>query len=153
MSGIRGKNTRPEVMVRKILFSAGFRYRLHRRDLPGVPDIVLPRYRATIFVHGCFWHMHEGCHLAKFPNSNSLFWQRKLLGNQERDSKNIASLMESGWRVLVVWECMTRIEPLRDSLHEKIISWLHGDSQFAELPENHPLKEASTCDVRSNDPW
>lgn len=136
MSGIRGKHTRPEMMVRRILFSKGFRYRLHRKDLPGAPDIVLPKYRAAIYVHGCFWHMHEGCRLAKFPSSNQQFWQKKLVGNRDRDRKNITRLMQSGWRVMVVWECMTRDGLLREALPDKLVYWLHSTSKFAELPDS-----------------
>ncbi len=143
MSGIRGKNTRPELLIRKILFAAGFRFRLHRRDLPGMPDIVLPKYRAAIFVHGCFWHMHEGCRYAKLPSSNERFWQKKLAGNRKRDRKNIGLLMDAGWRVLVVWECMTRVERLCESLPGKLASWLHGRSRFAHLPASPPKADGS----------
>lgn len=136
MSGIRGKHTRPEMLVRRCLFSAGFRYRLHRKDLPGAPDIVLPKYRAAIFVHGCFWHMHGGCRFAKLPSSNKRFWQQKLAGNRDRDRMNVTLLIQSGWRVLVVWECVTRDGPMVESLPDILASWLHGDSQFSELPES-----------------
>lgn len=143
MSGIRGKNTRPELLVRKILFAAGFRFRLHRRDLPGMPDIVLPKYRAAILVHGCFWHMHEGCRYAKLPSSNVRFWRKKLARNRERDQKNIDLLMDAGWRVLVVWECMTRVERLCEALPGKLESWLHGRSRLAKLPASPPKADGS----------
>ncbi|SOC89897.1 T/G mismatch-specific endonuclease [Ensifer adhaerens] len=104
MSGIRGTNTRPELQVRKALHAAGFRYRLHERKLPGKPDLVLPKYRAVIFVHGCFWHGH-GCHLFRMPSSNSVFWQEKIAGNVARDKVAVDRLRESGWRVATVWEC------------------------------------------------
>lgn len=105
MSGIKGKNTKPEIYVRKLLFSLGYRYRLGRKDLPGKPDIVLPKYNAAIFVHGCFWHGHERCHLFRMPKSRQDFWDKKISGNIIRDETSIARLQESEWRVCVVWEC------------------------------------------------
>lgn len=105
MSGIRGKDTRPEMIVRKILHSRGFRFRLHRKDLPGRPDIVLPRYRVAIFVQGCFWHGHENCHLFRLPASRTEFWDEKIGGNKSRDEKNLGLLRAAGWRTLQIWEC------------------------------------------------
>lgn len=134
MSGIRAKNTSPEILVRKILFSAGLRFRLHRRDLPGVPDIVLPRHHVVIFVHGCFWHMHSGCKLFKLPQSNVIFWQKKLEENLKRDQKNIRKLVDLGWRVLVVWECSTKNHLLLDKLANEINSWLQSKERTAEIP-------------------
>lgn len=107
MAGIGGKNTRPEMAVRKHLFAAGFRYRLHRRDLPGRPDIVLPKYKTVIFVHGCFWHRHAGCRFAATPATHAQFWQEKLDGNVKRDRRSARALRAAGWRVLRVWECRT----------------------------------------------
>lgn len=105
MSGIKGRNTRPELVVRSYLHRAGFRYSLHRRDLPGKPDIVLPRWRAVIFVHGCFWHQHEGCRFAYMPKANARFWRKKLQGNSDRDRRHTTQLRRNGWRVFSVWEC------------------------------------------------
>lgn len=104
MAAVRGRNTIPERMVRKALFAAGYRYRLHRRDLPGAPDIVLPRFRTAIFVHGCFWHGHH-CPRGRRPASNRDFWDRKLDGNVERDRKNQAALRAAGWHVEIIWQC------------------------------------------------
>lgn len=114
MSAVHGKNTGPELVVRRVLHALGFRFRLHRKDLPGKPDIVLPKYRTCIFVHGCFWHQHLRCKRASRPTSNVKFWDQKLLGNVERDRKNYWALKKQGWRVLVIWECKTKnIEALK----------------------------------------
>lgn len=105
MSKIRGKNTRPEMVVRRLVFSLGLRYRLHRRDLPGTPDMVFAKRRKVIFVHGCYWHRHAGCKFARLPKSHLDFWLPKLQSNVERDARNIIALEQSGWRVLTLWEC------------------------------------------------
>jgi DNA mismatch endonuclease (patch repair protein) len=108
MAGIRGKNTTPEVRLRKALHGAGFRFHLHSAKLPGRPDIVLPRYRAAIFVHGCFWHRHDGCRNASVPKTNAAFWEEKFARNIERDATTISSLDKAGWRVAIIWECAIR---------------------------------------------
>lgn len=108
MSLVKGSNTKPELLVRSVLHRLGFRFRLHRRDLPGCPDIVLPKHHKVIFVHGCFWHGHKGCKRAGRPASNAEFWNAKLTRNIERDRQNISDLRKLGWRSLVVWECETR---------------------------------------------
>ena len=105
MSRIRSKDTAPEISTRKILFSKGYRYRLHVKNLPGKPDLVLPKYQCVIFVHGCFWHLHESCRDGTIPKTRSEYWGKKLLGNKERDERNTAELRKMGWRVLQVWEC------------------------------------------------
>ena len=105
MSRIKGRDTAPELKLRSLLHRAGFRFRLHVRDLPGKPDIVLPKYRAAIFVHGCFWHRHKGCRNATKPSTRTEFWQDKFDGNVERDRRNRAALEEAGWTVITVWEC------------------------------------------------
>ena len=104
MSAVRGKNTKPEMRVRSAIHKQGFRYSLHRKDLPGKPDLVLPKYRTIIFVHGCFWHGHD-CIKGKRPATNKAFWQEKLDSNAERDRRNEAVLSKTGWRVFVIWEC------------------------------------------------
>ena len=112
MAAIRGKNTAPELAVRRILHAMGLRFRLHRKDLPGRPDIVLPRHRTVVFVHGCFWHRHEGCSYTTTPKTRQEFWQAKFDGNVARDRRNQADLVQLSWRVLVVWECELRKPPL-----------------------------------------
>lgn len=108
MAGIRSKDTKPEMTVRRFLHAKGFRYRLHTRDLPGSPDLVLPKYRVAIFVHGCFWHRHLGCRYTTTPASNIEKWNEKFRANTERDMRKEAALEASGWRVIVVWECELR---------------------------------------------
>ena len=105
MSGIRGKNTQPELRVRRRMHAAGLRYRLHAKDLPGKPDIVFRRLRAAVFVHGCFWHQHPGCRLAARPATNTGFWSPKLAANVERDKRAVEQLEMNGWLVEVLWEC------------------------------------------------
>jgi DNA mismatch endonuclease (patch repair protein) len=134
MSGIRAKNTTPEVVVRRLLHDAGFRFRLHRKDLPGRPDIVLAKYRSIIYVHGCFWHMHEGCRYFKIPSSRVEFWTEKLLSNRERDRLNIAAAIALGWRVMVVWECATRSKEDWPMLQQEMVNWLLGHSDRAAIP-------------------
>ncbi len=116
MSRIRGQDTKPEEIVRKYLFSKGFRYRKNDRRYPGKPDIVLPKYRTVIFVNGCFWHQHEGCRYASIPKSRQEFWLPKLRGNAERDRRNIDRLEKEGWRVIVVWECEIKQKKRRDEV-------------------------------------
>ena len=105
MAAVKGKNTKPEVAIRKLLHEQGYRFRLHRKDLPGKPDIVLPKYKIAIFINGCFWHQHEGCKHAAIPATNREFWETKLQGNKERDQRIHAALESQGWRVLTLWEC------------------------------------------------
>lgn len=140
MSRISGKNTKPEMLVRKMLFALGFRYRLHRRDFPGTPDLILPKYRAVIFIHGCFWHGH-GCHLFVVPKTNRNFWTTKIAGNQRRDAKNSDDLMQIGWRVLTIWECALRGKGKKPIgvIAREMQSWLIGSSETDEIPswKNH----------------
>ncbi|MET3501644.1 DNA mismatch endonuclease (patch repair protein) [Mucilaginibacter rubeus] len=105
MSRIKSKDTKPELLVRKFLHKNGFRYRLHVKDMPGKPDIVLPKYKTVIFIHGCFWHGHEGCKLFRLPKSNSDWWSEKINKNSMKDERTIDTLIDSNWRVVVVWEC------------------------------------------------
>ena len=105
MSGIRSKNTKPEITIRRLLHRLGFRFRLHRKDLAGKPDIVLPKWGAVVFVNGCYWHGHENCHLYRPPKSRTEFWINKIAGNRQRDLSNQTTLLQNGWKVIVVWEC------------------------------------------------
>lgn len=125
MSGIRGKDTKPELLVRKYLHARGLRFRLHVKNLPGKPDIVCPKYRAAIFVHGCFWHQHDGCKFATMPSSRTDFWTSKLSENVSRDKYQISALEGLNWRVFVVWECELKdsteyLESLYLKITEKI---------------------------------
>jgi len=105
MSRIRGKDSQPELALRHVLHRLGLRYRLHAKELPGKPDLVFPRHKAVVFVHGCFWHRHEGCKIATTPKSNTSFWVEKFEKNVARDNRSAAALTDLGWRVFVVWEC------------------------------------------------
>jgi DNA mismatch endonuclease (patch repair protein) len=125
MSSIRGKNTWPERTLRSLLFARGFRYRLHVRKLPGTPDLVFSKHRAVVFVHGCFWHRHEGCRYTSTPRSNGEFWQRKFSANVDRDRRHVETLRALGWRVATVWECA-----LKHSVEDTarlVDEWLHGN--------------------------
>ncbi|MNX55641.1 Very short patch repair protein [compost metagenome] len=124
MAGIKGKNTKPELVVRKLVHGMGFRYRLHRKDLPGSPDLVFPRLKKVIFVHGCFWHRHTGCRFAYTPKSNAQFWLDKLEGNIRRDGQAVMALDILGWQVLIVWECEVADLP---ALTRKVSSFLTMD--------------------------
>ena len=108
MASIRGHNTKPEIRVRSVLHKMGFRFRLHRNDLPSRPDIVLPRHRKIIQVYGCFWHCHRGCKISHDPKSNTEYWTPKLARTVERDAKNLRMLEDLGWKVLILWECEVR---------------------------------------------
>ncbi len=105
MSKIRGKNTKPEILLRSALFKLGLRFRIHKKELPGKPDIVLPKYKTAIFVHGCFWHYHKDCREGRIPNTNSKFWKEKLEMNIKKDEDNVLKLKTIGWKVLIIWEC------------------------------------------------
>lgn len=138
MSGIRGKDTQPELQVRKGLHARGFRYRLHDRSLPGKPDLVLSRHRAIVFVHGCFWHGHA-CHLFRLPATREAFWREKIARNVERDCEAEVQLLARGWRVATVWECAlkgkTRLAP--GQVVDSLAGWLQGDARQLEVSGTH----------------
>jgi DNA mismatch endonuclease (patch repair protein) len=133
MSGIRSKDTKPETLIRKGLHKLGFRYRLHEQRLPGKPDLVFPRYRAVIFVHGCFWHGHN-CPLFKWPSSRQEFWRQKIEGNQQRDQLRVERLLAENWRVCTVWECQTRKNQADLlAIYLQLAEWLKNNQQVLEI--------------------
>ena len=133
MAGIRGKNTKPELLIRSLLHRQGFRFRLNVRELPGKPDIVLPRYHAVIFVNGCFWHGHD-CILFKWPKTRPEFWRKKIEGNRENDYKVKQTLLATGWRVGIIWECSLRGTGKNiGNVINRIIEWLRSEQIFMEI--------------------
>ena len=125
MSRIRGKDTAPEIKVRKLLWRAGLRYRLHAKALPGKPDLVFAKRRAVVFVNGCFWHRHNNCPLFRLPKTRTSFWDEKLRRNQERDTTTIVALAAGGWRVAIVWECAVRLDA--EVVGQRLATWIrHG---------------------------
>lgn len=137
MSRIGHRDTAPETAIRKALHRAGYRYRLHRKDLPGRPDLTLPKHRAVIFVHGCFWHGHHGCQNFRIPKTNAAFWRDKIGRNTERDREVAGKLMALGWRVLIVWECATSAKRVEVTASE-ITSWLQEQGVAGEIPISGP---------------
>lgn len=137
MSRIGGKNTAPELVVRRLVHRLGFRFRLHRKDLPGRPDLVFPRLHKVIFVHGCFWHRHPepGCHLARLPKSRLEFWSPKLEANHLRDLRNQDDLLALGWRFLIVWECQLRDKEQLENRIRQFLGDECGLSSFSREPE------------------
>jgi DNA mismatch endonuclease (patch repair protein) len=134
MAGIRGKDTKPELILRSGLHRSGFRFRLHAKELPGKPDLVFPRYNAAMFVHGCFWHGHH-CHLFKLPSTRTEFWRSKIERNQIVDARSVSGLRDRGWRVGIVWECAMKGRsrlPL-DELIQSCARWLHSDVARHEI--------------------
>ncbi|MCK6405594.1 MAG: DNA mismatch endonuclease Vsr [Rhodocyclaceae bacterium] len=145
MSGIRAKNTRPEMFLRQGLHALGFRFRLHAKGIPGKPDIVLPKHRALIIVHGCFWHGH-GCRYCKTPKTNTAFWQEKIQSNKLRDERTLQLQLDAGWRCLVVWECAVRqAEQMPNELDIVTLSanWIVGNGRLATIDEQG-LAESQT---------
>lgn len=135
MSRIRGKDTAPELAVRRALHAAGFRFRLHRRDLPGTPDLVLPKWRVAVFVHGCFWHGH-GCPQGRLPKSREDYWHPKIAANRARDGRKAAELEAAGWRVFAVWECETRDAA---AVAARLAAFLKGNESDRQ-PATDPLR-------------
>ncbi|MCI4671517.1 MAG: very short patch repair endonuclease [Bacteroidia bacterium] len=134
MAGIKGKDTKPEVVIRKALHKKGFRYRLHLKALPGKPDLVLKKYKAVIFIHGCFWHLHD-CHLFKWPSTRPKFWKEKISRNKFRDEEQIKALISTNWRVLLIWECAFKGKnklPFHKII-EKTSTWIRSEVQFQEI--------------------
>lgn len=121
MSKISGKETKPEILVRKFLFAQGFRYRKNDKKLPGKPDIVLPKYKTVIFVHGCFWHIHKNCPKSKLPTSNQEFWENKIQKNIERDKKNLKTLKNENWKIIIIWQCQIKNRELFETKMKKVV--------------------------------
>lgn len=134
MSAIRARDTRPEMILRRGLHAAGFRYGLHNAKLPGRPDMVLPKYDAVILVNGCFWHAHD-CHMFKWPKTRTAFWEDKILGNRNRDRRNALALRGEGWRILRVWECALkgRTRLGADAVIEQSVRWLRGSTEELDI--------------------
>jgi DNA mismatch endonuclease (patch repair protein) len=148
MSRIRSKDTKPELLLRRELHARGLRYRLHRKDLPGSPDIVLPRYRAVILVHGCFWHGHD-CPLFRLPATRRDFWETKIAANKDRDARNNAALVAAGWRVLVVWECALKgpaRQPL-EAIPTVIASWLNTREHGGVIQGRQSLQSGTRNEI------
>lgn len=137
MSGIRGKNTKPEIFIRKALHAGGYRFRLHRKDLPGSPDIVLPKYRAVILINGCFWHGHD-CRLFKWPKTRPDFWREKIERNIRRDQRNQANLKQLGWRLCILWECQIKGggDVRRREVITRIMDWLDDETDEIHIPHS-----------------
>lgn len=140
MAGIQGKNTSPELLIRKALHAKGFRFRIHAKHLPGKPDLVLPKYKAAIFVHGCFWHGHD-CRFFKVPQTRPEFWMEKIGKNRSRDLVQVKALLASGWRVLIIWECATRsMKKQKTTLLVNLVGdWLVTGAEYLELQEDSSI--------------
>lgn len=145
MASIRGENTKPELLVRSGLHQLGVRFRLQSRELPGSPDLVFPKYRTALFVHGCFWHRHDSCKLAYTPSANAQKWEEKFKANVERDRRQIALLQQAGWRVFVIWECALRERNLNDLFVAVASELKAGDRAFWEWPAT--TNEAQSADL------
>jgi len=135
MSKISGRETKPEITVRKFLFSKGFRYRKNDKRLPGRPDIILKKHKALIFVHGCFWHHHKNCLKSKLPETRKDFWEKKINDNVTRDKKNYTILKKAGWRLAIVWECAFKQKDASIAALESLVAWIKSDKKFIEIPK------------------
>lgn len=147
MASVGQRDTGPEMRLRRALHQHGLRYRLHDRSLPGSPDLVFPRFRAVVFVHGCFWHVHDGCKFATKPSSRKEFWKEKFEANQKRDRRNYDALAASGWRVLIVWECAIngRKEDELNRMGSDVTFWLKSDDGYGEIGgKSNVLKKKET---------
>lgn len=133
MSRIQAKDTKPELTIRRLLFADGFRYRIHVKTLPGTPDLVLPKYRAVIFVHGCFWHGHDGCKYAKLPTTHVEFWRDKISKNKERDQRVRQELVSGGWRVLTIWTCSINNQAKVKETYTQVKDWILNKAEQSEL--------------------
>jgi len=142
MAGIKGKNTKPEVALRRALHACGFRFRLHSSNVFGRPDLLFPKYRAVVFVHGCFWHRHIGCRYCSTPSTRTEFWQDKFAANITRDNRVRTQLRSDGWRIAVVWECQLRTPVDIDATAEVMARWLQSDQPEIEIGRSATLLTA-----------
>ena len=134
MSNIKSKNTKPEIIVRSLLHQKGFRFRLHDKKLPGKPDIVLKKYNAVVFIHGCYWHRHENCRLTSTPKQNAEFWNKKFSDNIHRDNEVYYQLKKLGWRTAIIWECCIRDKKNLSDTIDLLASWVKSDREYIEIP-------------------
>ncbi|WP_222012525.1 very short patch repair endonuclease [Rhizobium bangladeshense] len=147
MSNIRGRDTGPELLLRRALHQLGFRFRIHAKKLPGKPDLVLPKYRAAIFIHGCFWHRHRQCRLATTPATRPDFWNAKFSGTMERDARVHDALLRSGWRVATIWECALRKPQDVSTVAEIVAKWLPSELEILEIgSDDLDFEEGATGD-------
>lgn len=138
MANIKGKNTKPEITIRSLLHRQSFRFRLHDKSLPGKPDLVLRKYKAVIFIHGCYWHRHENCKLASTPKQNIEFWLKKFDANLRRDGEVYYQLKLLGWRTAVIWECAIRDKKSLSDDIQTLSLWLKSDCEYLEIPDTFP---------------
>ena len=151
MSHIRSKNTKPEILVRKWLWQHGIRYRLNVKDIPGRPDIVLRKHRTVIFINGCFWHGHDGCSKFRMPKSNVEFWENKIRTNKARDEKNHRILRDTGWNVIVIWECQLKPTVIEETMSEVVKSLRHiGEGNKRDEVRTHPSQETPWYDASTS---
>jgi len=141
MSRVRSKNTKPELLVRSFLYKMGYRFRLHVKQLPGNPDVVLPKYRAVIFVHGCFWHGHNDCKGGEIPKTRFLFWQNKIFENVSRDKKAFIELNLNAWRIAIVWECALKNNSTINNTFNNLDEWICSGPDNLEVPSNNRGQE------------
>jgi len=138
MANIKGKNTRPEITIRSLLHRQGLRFRIHDKSLPGKPDLVLKKYKAVIFVHGCYWHRHENCKLASMPKQNRTFWMKKFDANIYRDGVVYFKLKSLGWRTAIIWECAIRDKSNLPLYINRLVCWLKSESEYIEISDFYP---------------
>lgn len=150
MAAIKGKDTKPEITVRKFLFSKGLRYRVNNRKLPGTPDVVLKKYRTVVFIDGCFWHGHEGCKYYRLPRTNTDFWRHKIVMNIARDYANNVYLRLAGWRVIRIWECDVKTKAKRGETLERLYSTIVGKDSKSTVYEDSPTDNAIAAEPNAS---
>lgn len=135
MARVHAKDTKPELLVRSVLHQEGYRFRLHARELPGIPDILLPKYKTAVFIHGCFWHAHVNCRDSGIPMTRTTFWRNKISENQERDRKNISIVGQMGWRVAIIWECALKNAKATAKTVNALDIWIKSGMNYLEIPD------------------